>query len=76
MALPYVAILCRTFCELFPELLSVLDEQRKAAGAVAKEVVPEKTNDSQTHTEASLVSILSLLIAIVACTWAILAYNV
>eukprot|EP01033_Poteriospumella_lacustris_P016667 gene16667-11927_t len=64
----------QTFCELFPDLVELHEERKKTApppsvAAVSSSVTQDKSP------QASWTTILGILAAVVACTWALLSMS-
>jgi hypothetical protein len=65
---------CRIFCELFPELFELNEERKAAAPSV---VMPSSNKENDKISQAtSWTTIVGILAAVVACTWAVLAFSI
>jgi len=65
----------KNFCELFPELVELYEEKKKAPVAVNTAEISKPQEDNLSP-NASCVMILGILGAVVACTWALLSLSI
>jgi ubiquitin-conjugating enzyme E2 J2 len=66
----------KTFCELFPELVELQEERKKNAPILAPNAVTCDEKSAPPIQQASWATILGILAAVIAFTWAVLSLTI